>query len=182
MFAGTFVRLYQLHISPKRWKYPAFSPSRLEPNQPGGKEERDSSYPATKIGRRVRMPVTSSTIQRKTSGAVRRALRCIIRNDFKRVYSRSIFMIRISSSGLSMSSVLTFSIIVQTSIPLTTRPNTVCLLSSQLVGTVVIKNCKKKRKEIETQCITSRCTTKHSLVDHEPANRSCWDRRWPWRR
>ena len=54
-------------------------------------------------------------------------------------YSTSTLRIRISSSGLSILSVLTFSIVVQTSIPFVTRPNTVCLLSSQGVGTVVMK-------------------------------------------
>ena len=54
-------------------------------------------------------------------------------------YSTSTLRIRISSSGLSILSVLTFSIVVQISIPFVTRPNTVCLLSSQGVGTVVIK-------------------------------------------
>lgn len=49
--------------------------------------------------------------------------------------------ILISSNGLSLWSVFTFSIAVQTSIPFVTRPNTVCLLSSHGVGTVVIKNC-----------------------------------------
>jgi hypothetical protein len=45
-----------------------------------------------------------------------------------------------SSTGLSVRSVFTFSIKLTTSMPLTTRPNTVCLLSSQGVGTVVMKN------------------------------------------
>lgn len=54
-------------------------------------------------------------------------------------YSTSTLSIRISSNGLSILSVLAFSIRVQISIPFMTRPKTVCLLSSQGVGTVVIK-------------------------------------------
>jgi len=53
-------------------------------------------------------------------------------------------MMRISLSGLSSSSVWTFSMAVQTSIPFTTLPKTVCLLSSQGVGTVVIKTVQSK--------------------------------------
>lgn len=49
--------------------------------------------------------------------------------------------ILISSTGLSLRSVLAFSMFSTTSVPLTTRPNTVCLLSSHGVGTVVMKNC-----------------------------------------
>jgi len=55
-------------------------------------------------------------------------------------YTTSTLNILISSRGLSMSSVFVFSIMVQMSIPLVTRPKTVCLLSNQGVGTVVIKN------------------------------------------
>ena len=51
----------------------------------------------------------------------------------------STLKILISSSGLSNLSVLTCSIFVQTSIPFVTLPKTVCLLSNQGVGTVVIK-------------------------------------------
>ena len=47
----------------------------------------------------------------------------------------------ISCKGLSCRSVSTFSIALQTSIPFTTRPKTVCLLSNHGVGTVVMKNC-----------------------------------------
>ena len=48
--------------------------------------------------------------------------------------------ILMSSFGLSSFPHFTFSMRITTSIPLTTRPNTVCLLSSQGVGTVVMKN------------------------------------------
>jgi len=50
------------------------------------------------------------------------------------------FKIFTSWYGLSFLSVLTFSICWTTSIPFTTLPNTVCLLSSHGVATVVIKN------------------------------------------
>lgn len=56
------------------------------------------------------------------------------------LYSRSMLRILMSSSGLSPSSALAFSISVQISMPFDTRPNTVCLLSSHGVGTVVMKN------------------------------------------
>ncbi len=57
---------------------------------------------------------------------------------------RSMFSILISSTGLSPFSVLTFSMLRTTSAPFDTRPNTVCLLSSHGVGTVVTKNCKDR--------------------------------------
>ena len=50
-------------------------------------------------------------------------------------------IMEMSFKGLSNSSHFTPSIDEQISIPLVTLPNTVCLLSSQGVGTVVIKNC-----------------------------------------
>lgn len=57
------------------------------------------------------------------------------------------FRILISSSGLSLRGlVLTFSIANTTSVPFTTRPNTVCLPSSQGVGTVVMKNCRGEKE------------------------------------
>ena len=47
----------------------------------------------------------------------------------------------ISSCGLSvLGCVLTFEMLIATSMPLVTLPNTVCLLSSQGVGTTVMKN------------------------------------------
>lgn len=50
--------------------------------------------------------------------------------------------ILMSSHGLSnFLLTLAFSIMVTTSMPRTTAPNTECLLSSQGVGTVVMKNC-----------------------------------------
>ena len=53
----------------------------------------------------------------------------------------SIPSIRIGSSGLSFLPVLAPSICPITSKPPVTRPNTVCLLSSQGAAAVVIKNC-----------------------------------------
>lgn len=55
-------------------------------------------------------------------------------------YSTSTLIILISSNGLSTLLTLTFSIACTTSNPCTTRPKTVCLLSSQGVTTVVMKN------------------------------------------
>lgn len=60
-------------------------------------------------------------------------------------YSTSTDKILISSNGLSNLSVFTFSIRVQISIPFTTRPKTVCLLSSQGVGTVVMKTANESK-------------------------------------
>ncbi len=56
-------------------------------------------------------------------------------------YNISTLTIEISFEGLSNSSTLTFSIAAHTSMPLVTLPKTVCLLSNQGVGTVVMKNC-----------------------------------------
>lgn len=54
----------------------------------------------------------------------------------------STLMMRMSSKGLSVLGwVLHFSMDTTTSMPLTTRPNTVCLPSSQGVAAVVMKNC-----------------------------------------
>ena len=49
-------------------------------------------------------------------------------------------MIETSSIGLSNLSVPRFSMLATVSIPLTTRPKIVCLLSNQGVATVVMKN------------------------------------------
>ena len=46
-----------------------------------------------------------------------------------------------SIKGLSFLSHLTFSIVLAVSVPLKTLPKTVCLLSSQGQGIVVMKNC-----------------------------------------
>lgn len=53
----------------------------------------------------------------------------------------STLRMRTGSSGASFFPVLLLSIAWTTSAPLTTRPKTVCLPSSQGVGTVVMKNC-----------------------------------------
>lgn len=60
---------------------------------------------------------------------------------FQITYDTSTLNILISDNGLSISSVWTDSIELHTSMPFVTRPNTVCLLSSHGVGTVVMKNC-----------------------------------------
>ena len=62
------------------------------------------------------------------------------------------FSILISSTGLSPFSVLAFSMLRTTSAPFATRPNTVCLLSSHGVGTVVMKNCVEHAQHV------SRCS------------------------
>lgn len=58
------------------------------------------------------------------------------------IYTTSIPSIFMSpSTGRSFLFTLTFSMACTTSYPLLTRPKTVCLLSSQGHGTVVMKNC-----------------------------------------
>ena len=55
-------------------------------------------------------------------------------------YEISMLRMEISSRGLSKSSTFTASIFEHMSIPFVTLPNTVCLLSNQGQGTVVMKN------------------------------------------
>lgn len=57
-----------------------------------------------------------------------------------RLSSTSALMMETGSSGRSPRSVRARSMACTTPAPLTTRPNTVCLLSSQGVGAVVMKN------------------------------------------
>ena len=56
------------------------------------------------------------------------------------IYSTSTLIILMSSKGLSVLLVLTFSMLWMTSIPEIARPKIVCLLSNQGVAVVVMKN------------------------------------------